>query len=147
MNRQRNVAKECPRRCRPDQQQSIIEGRMGRFENAHLEEHTWIAYDAVSQGELVRGKRCFNRRRLGYNLEPFDDEPAVKQLLERPPDAFNVLIGAGHVGSIKVHPKAHPPSKVAPAARHRDMPLHQCTAVLVEAVYPIGENVGPREQS
>jgi len=95
------VAGQRPGRGRPDQQIHV-----------RLPEHREADIDA-RVGHLAIALADFARREGRATLGPPPDDlvalvqqPAVEQVLQRPPDAFHVALVVGHVGLVELDPEA-----------------------------------------
>ena len=101
------VARQRPGRRRPDQQRRV--GRLaGVIEQRKAHVHARVGDFAVALADFAA-----LRARAALGPPPDDlvalvEQPAVEQVLERPPDAFDVALVVGDVGLVQVDPEAEP---------------------------------------
>ena len=106
------IARQRPGRGGPDEQR-----RVGLVDQRKPHIHARIGHFAVALADFARAER---RAALGPppdDLVSLVEQPAVEQVLQRPPDAFDVALMVGDVGLVQIDPEAEPLGQPLPLLR------------------------------
>ena len=125
------VAGQCPGRGGPGQDidgqlSGILKGtgRLRHVEHAELGRHRGVLHIAVATGlvQLVGRKSRTSGRTVGLDGISLVEEVLLVELLEKPPEGFDVLVVVGDVGMLQINPIAHLVGQVRPLIRvHHDV--------------------------
>ncbi len=109
MDRCELVARQCPRRGRPDHQAAIRAVDQGK---THIDAR--IGHLAVALADFAGRQRRAALRPPPDDLVSLVKQPTIVQLLETPPHAFDVTLVIGHIGIVQIDPKAEAPGERPP---------------------------------
>ncbi len=76
----------------------------------------------VAETHLMRGQHRTRTRRIPMDLVALVEQALLVELGQQPPDGFDVLVGEGHIGRVKIHPVADTSGELVPlmlVAQHR----------------------------
>ena len=123
------VRRQRPGRRRPHDERGADVIGVARLDDREPQEHARVLHLLVSLGDLGVGQRRAAPRAVGGDLVVLDEQPALVQPLERPPDRLDVGRGHRPVGVRHVDPESDP---VRQALELTDVALHRRAAPLVE---------------
>jgi hypothetical protein len=147
-HRDRPIARQRPRRRRPDQQgvaltQSITRGSRGEVHRqAHV--HRGVYDIPIAQRDLVRGERRPAARAVRHHLVPLVEQALRVDLGERPPDRLDIGLVQRAVGVVEVDPEADALGEAVPLLQVLE---HRLAAARVEALDPEPLDLGLRGDS
>ena len=127
---QRSVRRQSPRRGGPSQDAKIIGKRfMGSFNNAAYKRMLGVGYSkSCSDGgvlhvavatrliQLVRAQTCTGGRRIRLNSVALIQQTFLIELLQKPPQRFDIAVFVGDIRMVEVNPISHLVGKVGPLA-------------------------------
>ena len=96
---ERHIAGQRPGRGRPCEEVGVLAPL-----HRELDEYGLLLHILVSLRDFVRGKRCPATRAVRHNLVTLVKQTLVRNLLERPPHRFDVVVVVGDVGVLHVRP-------------------------------------------
>ncbi len=99
-DRERDVRDQGPRRRRPDEEIGVL------VDELELDMDGWILDVRVSLRHLVARERRAAARAVRDDLVPLVEHVLIPELLENPPDRFDVIVLEGDVRVVEIEPEA-----------------------------------------
>ena len=129
MDRDGRVRQQRPRRRRPHEQRRVL---LVREREAHVD--AGIGHRLVSHGDLVIGQRRAAPRAVGDDFEVLVQQTLVVDLLQRPPDALDVVVRHRLVRVAEVGPVGDPLGEALPVGHVAQDALAAPRVELLDAV-------------
>jgi len=130
MERQGHVRDQGPWRGRPDQE-------IGLFLTLQFgaDIDRGVAHLLVALRYLMAGERSLAVRAVGEDFMALIDEPLLPELLEDPPDRFNIVVGISDVGILEIDPETDAAGDFIPLLQIGPDALPAFGVELVDAVF------------